>query len=136
MAFTQMATNLFLSSANGFSAVQNSAAVRLHGASYITVQAELVSITSTSGHKLLITTEISDDGLNWRQVASSGSDLRIPLIQFTNGDAPALETSASVTGTAPGTPATLQGAFLRLRYEVQGTDAKTIVSAGINVSRA
>jgi hypothetical protein len=134
MAFTRMATNLFLSSASGFSAVQNSAAVRLEGASYVTVQAELVSITNTSGHKVLITTEISDDGLNWRQVASSGSDLRVPLIQLDNNEAPSFETSSSVTGT--GTPATLQGAFLRLRYEVQGTDAKAIISAGISVSRA
>lgn len=143
MAYTRLATNLYVTNVGVTTkdAIQHSAAIRLEGASYVTVQGELVNFKGTGtgpSPKVTITVEISDDGLNWRALASSGTGLRINAIDFVSGDAPAFVASSSITGSAPGTPATLTASFLRLQYETVGNDGNTaaFISAGVNVSRA
>jgi hypothetical protein len=132
MAFTRMATNLFLSNASGFNGTQHSAAVRLEGASYVNIQAECASMTTSSS--VTITAEVSDDGLNWRAVSTGGVTVNIPAIILATSSVPQFSTSSSQDGASLPTP--ISNSFLRLQYVVSGTSAAAIISAGINVSRA
>jgi hypothetical protein len=85
MGYTQLASNLYLANATSTtSAVLYSPAVRLDGASYITVQAQLASISGGgTGVGVTVTCQISDDDANWRDFPSTGSDLRIEPISLT-----------------------------------------------------